>query len=66
MSKDEAYILSEDEGYAMAIALAQTHGLTLEQLAQRLLYDLCAGVPAEMADRLTAMLHAIIGVDETE
>ena len=58
--------MSKDEAYALTIALAQTHGLTLEQLAQRLLNDLCAGVPAEIADRLTAMLHAIIGVDETE
>lgn len=58
--------MSKEEAYALAIILAQAHGLTLEQLAQRLLNDLCAGVPAEMADKLTAILHAIIGEEETE
>ena len=58
--------MSKDEAYALAIALAQAHGLTLEQLAQRLFNDLCAGVPGDIADKLVSMLHAIIGVDETK
>lgn len=56
--------MSKDEALTVAITLAQAHGLTLEQLANRLLNDLCAGVPAEMVETLTAMLHAIIGVED--
>lgn len=41
-----------------ALALARQHGMSLEALAARLLYDLCAGVPAAMSERLLALYHA--------
>ena len=41
-----------------ALALARQHGMSLEALAARLLYHLCAGVPAAMSDRLLALYHA--------
>ena len=52
--------MSREEAYACAVALAQAHNLTLDQLANRLLYFLCAGVPSRaIADKLVAMLQAI-------
>jgi len=41
-----------------ALALARRHGISLTALASKLLNDLCAGVPADMADTLTALYQA--------
>jgi len=41
-----------------ALALARQHGMSLEALGARILYDLCAGVPAAMSERLLALYHA--------
>ena len=41
------------------MALAEKHGMTVEVLGTRIMYDLCSGVPdLATADRLTEMFWA--------
>jgi hypothetical protein len=43
-----------------ALRLAQQHHLTLPDLSNHLLTDLCRGLPAEYADRALRLFHATL------
>ena len=51
--------MTNEQAERTVLALAEKHGMTVEALGTRLMYDLCNGVPdVATADRLTELFWA--------
>jgi hypothetical protein len=50
--------MSKGEARQAVLVLCHRHGMTLGQLSQYVLYDLCRPLPLDMANKLTAVFNA--------